>query len=257
MIESHELFLMHWTHALYDDLMIDLFLDRQADAEITRDVELLRTRLELGAGSRVLDQGCGVGTHAQPLAALGCHVVGIDLVPAYVAEAARRCPEAEYATADAAAYVATPPCDAVYSFGSCIGHGSDADTRATFAAAWASLRDGGRYVVETLGAYGVLRNFERHSILRGTTRRGPVTVLRETRLDLARGTMHKDWTFCLPDGTVDTRQSTLRFYAPHELVERMQDAGFLVEAVLGGSHGRPLALDDSRILLVARKESRS
>ncbi len=246
---------MSWTQALYDDLLIDLLLDRQPEADIARDVAFLAARFP--AGGHVLDQGCGVGTHALPLAALGIRVTGIDVVASYVAEATRRAGRrvtAEFRAADAARFAV--PCDGAYSFGSCIGHGDDAATRATFAAAHASLRDGGCYVVETLGSYGVLRNFQRDSILRGDTRRGVVTLLRETQLDLAGGTMHKQWTFCFEDGHRETRSSTFRFYAPHELVERLHTAGFSVEAVLGGSHGRELTSDDSRIVLVARKPPR-
>lgn len=250
----------HWSLALYDDLMIDLLLDRAAPGEIERDVDFLVERLQLPEHARVLDQGCGLGTHAAALARRGFRAHGVDLVPACIDEAKRRArnvPDATFGCADVARFSSPLAYDGAYSLGSCIGHGSDEDTRAQLAAAYESLVVGARYVVETLGIYGVLARFEPHSILRGHTRRGAVTLLRETSLDLARGLMHKRWTYLLEGGKSETHESTFRFYAPHELAERMQDAGFTVEAVLGGTHGAPLGRDDARMVLIARKEAKS
>ncbi len=244
-----------WVHDLYDELLIDLFLDQRPTDET--DAFCTFIQAELG-GRRLLDQGCGVGTIAIPLAARGLSVVGVDLIASYTDEAQRRAnaagvgEAATFLAADAASFVAED-CDGAYTVGTCIGHGDDHQTRAIFAAAAKSLRPGGRYLVEFLGAPGILRRFERQQILRGTSRHGPVTLLRTSELDLPRGLLHKTWTWLLPGGEERVRKSAIRLYFPHELVERLQDAGFGVDAVFGDLTKRPLGVDDLRCLILAKK----
>ncbi len=247
-----------WSAALYDDLVIDLLLDRATPAEVERSVDFLLGTLQLPEHARVLDQGCGVGTHAIALARRGLRAHGVDLVSRCIEEARARAQgvsDATFSCADVGEFHAPEAYDGAYSLGSCIGHGDDAATRAQLRAAYESLVPGARYVIETLGLYGVLAHFEPHSILHGQSRRGPVTLLRETTLDLPRARMHKRWTFLLEDGSRETRDSTFRMYAPHELAERVEQAGFRVESVLGGLDGAPLGRDDRRQLIVARKEA--
>ncbi len=244
-----------WVHDLYDELLLDLFLDQRPADETDAFCTFIKN--ELGDG-RLLDQGCGVGTIAIPLATQGRTVVGVDLIASYTDEARRRATaagvdaRATFVAEDAATFV-TEGCDGAYTVGTCIGHGDDRQTRAIFAAAAASLRPGGRYVVEFLGAPGILRRFERHQILRGTSRHGPVTLLRTSELDLPRGLLHKTWTWLLPGGEERVRRSAVRLYFPHELVERLQDAGFSVEGVFGDLSKRPLGVDDLRCLILAKK----
>jgi SAM-dependent methyltransferase len=248
-----------WVHDLYDELLIDLFLDQRPAAET--DAFCTFIVKELGAG-KLLDQGCGVGTIAIPLAARGLSVVGVDLIASYTDEAQRRATaaavdaRATFIAGDAASFVAEG-CDGAYTVGTCIGHGDDRQTRGIFEAAATSLRPGGLYLVEFLGAPGILRHFERHQILRGTSRHGPVTLLRTSELDLPRGLLHKTWTWLLPSGEERVRRSSVRLYFPHELVERLHDAGFVTDApsmgVFGDLTKRPLDSDDLRCLILAKK----
>ncbi|MGH8259775.1 MAG: SAM-dependent methyltransferase, partial [Steroidobacteraceae bacterium] len=46
--------------------------------------------LRVGAGTRVLDVGCGVGRWSRLLASRGAHVTGVDLSPTMIDEAERR-----------------------------------------------------------------------------------------------------------------------------------------------------------------------
>ncbi len=51
----------------------------------------------VGAGASVLDVGTGTGALAARFAALGCHVLGVDLSEAMLAQACRNVPEAQFA----------------------------------------------------------------------------------------------------------------------------------------------------------------
>jgi SAM-dependent methyltransferase len=210
---------MTWVHELYDDLLADLFLDARPVDEITAWVDYLQKRTPNTQGTQTfLDQGCGVGTIAIPLAKAGASVFGVDITASYIDTARARAaasgvgggtatggppkptsgtatggpPKPTSGTAtggppnvsgsthwhagSAATYVPEAPCDGVFTVGTCIGHGDDAETCAIFASAFQALRPGGRYVVEFLGATGVLRNFARQQFLQGNARIGPVTL---------------------------------------------------------------------------------
>ena len=56
--------------------------------------------LGLAPGARVLDAGCGFGRFAAALSDQGCETVGVDISPAAIAEAERRCPGPTYLVAD-------------------------------------------------------------------------------------------------------------------------------------------------------------
>jgi SAM-dependent methyltransferase len=57
-------------------------------------------RLEIGAGHRVLEVGCGSGVFLRAAADRGAHVVGLDASDALLALARRRVPEAELTLGD-------------------------------------------------------------------------------------------------------------------------------------------------------------
>lgn len=105
-------------------------------------VELLAPR----PGERVLDLGCGDGTLASRLAALGCEVVAIDTSPDFVRAAAARGLDARLLDATAMSFQAE--FDAVFS--NAVLHWiKDADS--VIARVHAALKPGGRFVAECGG----------------------------------------------------------------------------------------------------------
>jgi SAM-dependent methyltransferase len=66
-------------------------------------VEPLLDAAEVGAGTRVLDVGCGLGTLAAAAAARGAAVTGVDIAEGMLAHARRRHPEIEFVHGDAEA----------------------------------------------------------------------------------------------------------------------------------------------------------
>ncbi|HKI93182.1 MAG TPA: methyltransferase domain-containing protein [Gaiellaceae bacterium] len=115
-------------------------------------IRLLGERLRLGPESRVLDAACGKAGPAALLASeFGCHIVGVERSPVFVAEAQRRIAVAgldhrvEVIEGDAEAYPLEPESfDAALCLGaSFVWHGLDG----TIAALAPAVRPGGHVVV--------------------------------------------------------------------------------------------------------------
>jgi SAM-dependent methyltransferase len=243
-----------WWLSLYDDIVAEAILVRKDPAEVDATISFLRHHLHLRPGCTVLDQCCGIGSLALPLARAGCRVVGVDQSVAYV-ERARAAitpayPACSFHAADAFDFVAPIPCEAAFNWGSGFGNADDHRNAQMLRRAFESLRPGGRFALDYQHIPRILRNFQGclvHRLGDGTI------ILRESRLDLAGGALVQRWTFLLGDGRRSERSSAVRLYLPHVLGEMLQAAGFVDVAYHGGLAGEPLAPDSPRCILLARR----
>jgi SAM-dependent methyltransferase len=247
-----------WWAELYDDLLAEVLLVRGDPADTARTLSYLISQLRLEPGSRVLDQCCGIGSLALPLAQAGYQVVGVDQAKGYVArargEASRAGLSVELHAADAFEFVARPPCRAVLNWWTSFGYATDDETNLQMLLrAFESLEPGGRLALDVMNLPGVLRNFAPTVTLRRQTAHGEVELARESELDLARGELRKLWRYTLPDGRRVEHVSTVRLYMPHSLAELVRRAGFVDVVLHGELDASPLGLDSRRCILVATR----
>lgn len=199
--------------------------------------------LGLAPGARVLDAGCGFGRFAAALMELGCDVTGIDISPAAIAEARRRCPGPAYVVGDLTQELVLGPFDAIVNVFSSFGYGASVAEDQRVLDGWhRMLAPGGRLLMELsdversrarLGGIGV--TVER--VTNGVTeilRCDPETHVLHIRYELGEHALE-----------VDTR-----LYEGDELVEMVERAGFGELRRLGGFDGRPKSPED-RLVLVA------
>ena len=243
-----------WWSELYDDLLAEVLLDGTSDAEVDATVRFLVEALALAPGDRVFDQCCGVGRLAIPLARWGAEVVGVEQSARYIERARERARAAgvapELTVGDAFAHVPSRPCAAAFNWWTSFGYLPDDDANARMLRrAYEALAPGGRFALDMPNVPALLAAFRPHEV----TRRGEVLLLRESRLDLSRGLLHKRWTFVAPDGRRVERPSTIRLYTPDRLAALVEGVGFTGARVLGGVDGRPIALDSPRCIVVARR----
>ena len=161
-----------WWQALYDDIIADLLLHRNDEAEHLATIAFLRDHLCLMPGDRVLDQCCGIGVLALGLARAGHVVVGVDQAKAYCGEArhgqgqvadsplcCRRCPQVRTAQ----------PCIGTFNWNTGFGNGSDDANQRMLRRAFETLEPGGRFALDYQHIPRILGRF---SNLSGAPARG-------------------------------------------------------------------------------------
>lgn len=247
-----------WWTELYDDLLAEVLLVRDDPADTARTLAYLTTQLRLTPGCRVLDQCCGIGSLALPLAQAGYRVVGVDQAASYIerarAEAAGAGLTVELHAADAFEFVARPPCRAALNWWTSFGYATDDETNLQMLLrAIESLEPGGRLALDVMNVPGVLRTFAPTVTLRRQTAHGEVELVRESELDLARGVLRKLWRYTLPDGRRVEHESTVRLYLPHSLAELVRRAGFVDVVLHGELDASPLGLDSRRCIVTATR----
>jgi SAM-dependent methyltransferase len=246
-----------WWSSLYDDIIAEILLVRKDEEELRAIVVFLCERLGLRPGTTVLDQCCGIGSLALPLARRGVRVVGVDQCPGYV-ERARRGAAAEgldcrFHVGDACDFVPGQPVDAVVNWGTSFGHADDAGNSRLLERAFEALRPGGRMVLDYQHVARVLREFQPVLLHRRAEGGGETLLIRESRLDLAGGALLQRWTFVFPDGRRDERQSAIKLYLPHALAAMLRACRFADVRFYGGVGGEELGLNSPRCIALARR----
>jgi SAM-dependent methyltransferase len=240
-----------WWRTLYDDIVADLFLVRKDRAELDDTVAFLRRELGLPPGCTVFDQCCGTGDIALSLARTGLNVIGVDQCERYI-ERARSAGEArcEFHVADARAFAVPGRCDGGFNWNTGFGNGDDEGNLALLRRARESLRPNAGFALDYQHVPRILRDFQRCLVHRRKHEQGDLVLIRESRVDLAAGSLLQTWTFFLPDGRRVERRSAVRLYLPHVLGEMMREAGFTDIRFHGGLVDEPLDLDSPRCIVI-------
>ena len=248
----------NWWETLYDDAIADLFLARQSEDALAREIRFLMRLLDLKPGDLLFDQCCGIGTQSLALAAEGLRVIGVDQCARYTERARAKAEErglaARFEAADATRFRSPEPCHAGVNWGTSFGNGPNDETNLAMARrAFESLRPGAAYAVEFPNMAHLIAHFQPVMVRRRATAEGEWLVLRESTLNLAGGSLDQVWTIVHPDGTRRTNPSSVRLYLPSQLAELLAAAGFGDVQLFGGTDGDPLDMGHARCICIARR----
>ena len=212
-----------------------------------QEVDFIVDLLDLEAGARVLDVGCGPGRHAVALARRGYAVTGVDISPRFLelaADAARAAGvRAAFFEVDARGMPFEDEFDAVVSL--CEGAfglmgGDDATVLRRMAEA---AKPGAPVVLTAVNAYVAAT-----SLSDGVT------------LDCDAGVVHESTVVRSEDGVESGAELWTSVYTPRELRLLALGVGLVPEAVWsvdpGGYARRPPDLEHSELMLVGRRPDR-
>jgi len=252
-----------WWHEFHDEHLAQILLERKDEAEVAATLDFIVASLDLPPGAHVFDQCCGIGSLSRRLARRGFRVTGVDQARGYIDRAITEAraevdPSAglRYVAADAREYCPAEPVDGAFNWWTSFGYGSDDEDNARMLArAFDSLRPGGRFLLDTMNAAGVLRRFQPHVVTRREIAGGELVLLRESAIDLGAGALDKRWTYILPDSRRVEHQTRVRLYQPHELAKLLRGVGFSEVELFGGVAKEPLTLDTLRCICRARRPS--
>ncbi|TAL37823.1 MAG: class I SAM-dependent methyltransferase [Alphaproteobacteria bacterium] len=246
-----------WCEEFFDDLFAEHCLMTRSAEEVGGIVSFLKGVLRLKTGDMIFDQCSGVGTLSLALAKSGYRTHGVDLIPAYVAQARREATmthsACHFAAGDAYTYVPPYACDAALNWWTSFGYtADDAQNIKMLDCAFASLKPDGWFALDYMNA------FERLKLLGPTGKTGyrqekeNCIITCDSRLE---GKMLvKDWVYTGADGRrVEKRGGGAKLYKPKQLQVLFETAGFRNIRIFGSARGDEFSTASHRCIIVGRK----
>jgi 2-polyprenyl-3-methyl-5-hydroxy-6-metoxy-1,4-benzoquinol methylase len=244
----------HWYETFFEEAWVELAVGH--DEELTRaEVDFIVDRLHLQPGARVLDLACGHGRHATELAGRGFRVTGADISQSVLNVARERAGarglDARWLALDMRDLDARSEFDGVFNFASAFGYyPREEDDRQVLERVARSLVPGGRFLMETMNAQWLLRNFTPRA---ERTLESGTHVLEERSYDKETSRSSATWILTRPDGSKSEMRHSMRVYTSPELCGMLGDAGLGVDGIWGGVDGSEHTVDRRRLLIRARK----
>ena len=218
------------------------------EEEARRAVALVLKAARCEPGAWVLDLACGAGRHAAELERLGARVVGFDLSPSMLRRA-RLGVRGPLVRGDMRSLPFRPGSFglAVNLFTSFGYFRDDAEHRLVLRQVVATLRSGGRFVLDYLNADHVRRTL-RHDAEEIDGASSDVRVRRR---------FSADGKFVVKEIELGAEnrsfQERVRLFSPAELRQLLEQEGLRVDAVFGDYDGGPLDGRATRTILVATR----
>lgn len=246
-----------WYETFFDALAFDVW--RALVPSEATDAEAAFLLRHLGGDGqgrrRLLDVPCGDGRLALPVAAAGHDVVAVDL-SAVAIERLRQAAPATTVTARVGdmrdlhlALDAVPPFDGAWCMGNSFGYLDPIDTRRFLEGVAASLRPGGRFVLD---AATVAERVLPHLSDEDRHEAGNAVLLNVNSYDPRHSTVVTEMTL-----VVGPRQAQRvvrhRVMTCREILDSLEQADLAVDEVFGGLGGEPFALGSPRCLVVATR----
>ncbi len=223
---------------------------KQASGEVDHVLGLVK----LQAGAAMLDLGCGIGRHSLEFAKRGYQVTGVDRTARYLDRARKSGREQgfeiEWIQDDMRRFRRDNSFDLVVSLLTSFGYFDDrADDGRILENVAASLKPGGRFVIDLMGKEVLARIFQQrdwHEQPDGTL------VLEERELKDHWSRLDLRWIIMRAEQRREQR-FTLRLYAAGELMDLLAAAGLSEITAYGSLVGKPYDNTAERLVIVGTK----
>jgi len=220
-----------------------------ASTEVDQIIELL----SLQPGARVLDLCCGIGRHSLELARRGFKVSGFDRTASYL-EQARQQAEAEglvvdFVQGDMRRFCALEEFDAVINMYTAFGYFEEpADDKRVLLNAFASLKKGGKLLIDVMGKEVLARIFQS----RDWHENNGTKFLRESKVAQDWSWVENRWIL-LNGNEQKEYKFGHRVYSAVELSNLLRKTGFAKVEVFGDLAGAAYDHQAERLVVIAEK----
>ena len=242
-----------WYRSFFGKDYLDVYGHLLTEENSKAESDFVVRALGLKPGDRVLDLCCGTGRHAVPLARAGLEVTGLDMSEEYLDMASSAAREAgvevRFVQGDMREISFREEFDAVVNMFTAFGYFDDeTDDQRVIDGAAASLRPGGRLLLDLLNRDWVAANYVRSE----SHKRKDGKVYQERReFDVVSGRNHVEFTIIFPDGARRETSHHIRLYVATEICSMLGRAGLELEETYGGYDGVSLSVDVKRMIMVA------
>lgn len=252
----------HWTEQLFKEQaesFAELFENRfeQATDEVQSLLQLVSDERRIEP-ERVLDIACGTGRHVLAFAEQGCHAEGLDFSEEFIERAKEQVTEqglenrVKFHVEDMrnlndldGSY------DLITNFWNSLGYYDKPTDIGILSAMRQLLSESGAIVIEMGNKEFYVKNYESSSV----HEMGNRLHVERKDFDLITGRFHTTVDVFSTESSeyehLETMDFQPRLYAPVELKEMCESAGFEKIDLFGGFDGDELSLDSSQVVLVA------
>jgi cyclopropane fatty-acyl-phospholipid synthase-like methyltransferase len=243
---------MTWYETFFSGLSVEFWI-HAAPPPAPEELKFLQDQFAIQPGKRVLDIPCGAGRHAVPLSELGYAVTGLDISAQFLSEARgfaqERGVSVDWRLEDMRTLAFEEEFDAALCFGNSFGYLSRADTKHFLKRLSASLRDGGRFVLES----GAVAECILPTLVRSRWMQvEEILFLSSVEYDARTSRLISRYVF-IRGAEREEKTAEVTVYTVGELAGLLADAGFVVEGLFASWAKEPFHVGASRLLLVARK----
>lgn len=235
------------------ELFEPVLFNRQRRLKTKEEVEKIIKLLQMEEGARMLDLCCGIGRHSLELSRRGYDVTGVDRTAAYInkasSEAQKSDLEAQFAVGDMREFLMPNNFDAVLNLFGSFGYFEDpGDDRIVVEHMHASLRPGGKFLIETQGKEILAREFQEKE----WSEEGDLLILSERKVSQNWGRIETRWIVIRGTERFE-HQVSVRSYAAVELASLLSDCGFSEVRVYGNLDGAAYDQAAQRLIVVGSK----
>ena len=235
------------------ELLEPVLFNQQRQLTARAEVDKLEKLLQIEEQSRILDLCCGTGRHSLELSRRGFDVVGVDRTTTYIekarSEAEKRGLDVPFVVSDMREYCSPNGFDIVMNLFGSFGYFEDPDSdRRVVENTCASLRPGGRFLIETAGKEILARDFQE----KDWGEEGDLLILSEKKVSQNWGRIETRWIVIRGTERFEYRVS-VRSYSAVELSSLLAACGFPKIQVYGSLDGTEYDQAAQRLVVVGRK----
>jgi SAM-dependent methyltransferase len=222
-------------------------------ANASSQVENIIKLLDIKQGAKILDLCCGIGRHSIEFSRQGFEVTGVDRTKTYLEKAASQAQSEglniEFVNEDMRVFCQPDTFDLVVNLFTSFGYfESPEDDRKVVENVYASLKSGGKFLIDMQGKEITARDFRE----RDWNEVDGNIILEERKILDNWGKVENRWIFFKKETRIENK-IVLRLYSAVELSSLLKQCGFSDVKVYGSLQGIEYDHKARRLVVVAQK----